>query len=190
MSTAFAIDLPDDLLARVRAGELSAQERLYRLFERPAYTLALRVLGNPDDARETLHDALLTAFDRLGQYRGQAPFWAWLRQIVANAALMRLRQRRRLDDRHACLPDDESLLPDPVQPGPSLLAEGPVLQRALAALPDVTRSVVWLYCVEGYSHPEIAGLMGQSVSFSKSQLARGLTRLRRLLAVEEVCHAD
>lgn len=190
MSAAFAIDVAPDLLAKARAGELPALERLYRLFERPAYTLALRLLGDAEDAREVLHDAMLAAFGRLTQYRAEAPFWAWLRQIVANTALMRLRQRRRVDDRQTGLPDPDLGLADEIEPGPAMAAEAPVLQRALSALPDATRSVVWLYCVEGYSHPEIAGLMGQSVSFSKSQLARGLARLRRLLTTQEVCHAE
>ena len=54
------------------------------------------------------------------------------------------------------------------------------LERALNGLPQVTRSVVWLYHVEGYSHEEIAESFGKSVSFSKSQLARGTQKLRAL----------
>ncbi len=71
-----------------------------------------------------------------------------------------------------------------------LLAETALVERALSKLPAATRSVIWLYCVEGYSHPEIAQAMGQSVSFSKSQLSRGLARLRCDLGVEEaISHA-
>ena len=55
------------------------------------------------------------------------------------------------------------------------------LARALYQLPDATRSVLWLYHGEGYTHEEIAALMGKSVSFSKSQLSRGARRLRALL---------
>lgn len=188
MSSAFAIEVPDLLLAAARRGESAAQERLYRLFERPAYTLALRLLSDPDEARDVLHDALLGVFQRLHQFRGDCPFWAWLRQVVVNTALMRLRRRRRLDAHEEIVADGEDA-PDDRAPPPSLAAEAALLERALARLPATTRSVVWLACVEGYSHPEIAASMQQSVSFSKSQLARGLARLRRLLAVEqETCH--
>ena len=55
------------------------------------------------------------------------------------------------------------------------------LERALAALPAITRSVVWLHDVEGYTHGEIARLLGRTASFSKSQLARAHVRLRELL---------
>ena len=188
VSSTFAIDVSDRLLTDARQGKLDAFERLYRLFERPAYTLALRLLGDPDDAREVLHDAMLGAFDRIGQYRGDSPFWAWLRQIVANTALMRLRKRTRI----SAVESEDSQLDTVAGRGgvsPILAAESVVLERALARLPDITRSVVWLYFVEGYSHAEIAGAMAQTVSFSKSQLSRGLARLRVLLDIEEVAHA-
>ena len=188
MSSNFDIDVPAPLLVAVRAGDLGAFEQLYRLFERPAYTLALRLLADPDDAREVMHDALLGAFDRIGQFRGESPFWAWLRQIVTNTALMRLRRRRRVDAVETDWPDDDRA-PTAMDASPFVAAETAVLERALAKLPDVTRSVIWLYCVEGYSHAEIAAFMAQTASFSKSQLSRGLARLRVLLDVKEVSHA-
>lgn len=184
MSPRFAIDVPEPVIAAARRGDLAAFEAIYRLFERPAYTLALRLLGDAEQAREALHDALLAAFGRMDQFRQDSPFWAWLRRIVANTALMALRRRQRQPAQDTLGDDVEQL--GSATPSPLCLAEAGALDRALAALPDVTRSVVWLYCVEGYSHAEIAELMQHSVSFSKSQLARGLGRLRRLLAVEEV----
>lgn len=188
MSSTFAIDVPDHLILQARAGEMVALERIYRLFERPAYTLALRLLADADQAREVLHDALLNAFSRLEQFRADSPFWAWLRQIVVNMALMRLRARRRSRALETALSDDDWMMGDEGG-APIRAAESGALERALSALPTTTRSVIWLYCVEGYSHAEIAESMAQSVSFSKSQLARGLARLRRLLNVEEVFHA-
>jgi RNA polymerase sigma-70 factor (ECF subfamily) len=59
------------------------------------------------------------------------------------------------------------------------------LDAALANLPDVARAVVWLHDVEGFTHKEIAGLMGKTESFSKSQLSRAYMRLRPMLAVPE-----
>lgn len=189
MSSHFAIAVAPELIAAARAGTMPALEQLYRLFERPGHTLALRLLADPDDAREVLHDAMLSAFQRLDQFRGECPFWAWLRQIVVNTALMRQRGRApAMAVRMDALEGDEALVAS--GPGPLQLAETALVERALAELPAATRSVIWLYCVEGYSHPEIARAMGQSVSFSKSQLARGLARLRRDLGVAEaISHA-
>ena len=64
-----------------------------------------------------------------------------------------------------------------------------LLQRALATLSPATRSVLWLYHAEGYTHDEIAALMQRTASFSKSQLARGTKKLRVALALTEDAHA-
>jgi len=173
--SAFQIDVPQALLARACAGDLAAFEQIYRRFERPVYTLALRLLGEPEAARDVLHDAMLKVFQRVSTFRGEAPFWGWLRQIALNEALMRLRQHERMESSDAI----DSCIDD--APGPWAHADASTLERALARLPARTRSVLWLYHVEGYSHPEIAELVGKTVSFSKSQVARGTQRLREIL---------
>lgn len=178
-TSAFAIEIPDSLLARARAGEAAAFEQLYRRFERPVFTLALRICGDREEAADVLQDTMLKLFHRIGEFRAVdgAPFWGWLRRVAVNEALMRLRRGDRLAD---ALPPDE-LLPDDLGPPPSAAAEAAQLQRALAALPAATRGVLWLYHAEGYTHEEIATLMQRTPSFSKSQLARGGRRLRALL---------
>ena len=70
-----AIDVPDSLLRRAQGGELRAFEQIYRLFERPVFSLALRLLGDAETAREVLHDAMLKLFQRIGQFRHESPFW-------------------------------------------------------------------------------------------------------------------
>jgi len=183
-SSTFAIDLPAGLLDSIRAGDLGAFERLYRLFQRPIYSLAMRMLGDPDEAMETTHDAFLRMNGALPSYRGDAPFWAWLRKIAVNETLMRLRRRN-------SRPHSDSLDEDDATPStghsPLQHAQSAELERAMAALPDITRSVLWLFHGEGYTHDEIAQLMGRTASFSKSQLARGTQRLR--IALSEPEHA-
>lgn len=179
--SAFAIDLPPGVLKRACAGDHAAFEQIYRQFERPIYALALRVLGDAEEAMEVVHDALLKVFRGLAGFRGDAPFWGWLRQIAANEALMRLRRRDRvlfMDELPEAWLEDETLLL------PVHAAEHAVLERALAELPATTRAVLWMFHAEGFSHDEIGRLMGRSSSFSKSQLARGTRRLRSLLHVE------
>jgi RNA polymerase sigma-70 factor (ECF subfamily) len=189
-ASAFAIDVPAALLASARAGDRAAYAQLYRCFERPVFTLALRICGDRDDASEVLQDTMLKLFDRIDDYRGNdgAPFWGWLRRIAVNEALMRLRRDRRLAQ---ALPGDDLLADDHALP-PAAAADAALLQRALASLPAATRSVLWLYHAEGYTHEEIAALMQRTPSFSKSQLARGTRRLRALLEpaqLTETLHA-
>jgi RNA polymerase sigma-70 factor (ECF subfamily) len=177
--SSFAIDVPDALLARARAGERAAFEQLYRWFERPVFTLALRVGGDRDEAADVLQETMLKVIDRIGDFRGRSPFWGWLRQIAVNEALMRLRRGRRLA--HEISDDLIGEQAEDHGPLPPAAADAAQLQRALATLPVATRSVLWLYHAEGYTHEEIANLMQRTPSFSKSQLARGTRRLRALL---------
>lgn len=182
----FAIDVPAALLAEARRGSMPAFEQLYRLFERPVFTLALRLLGDRDEAQEILHDAMLKVFQNIDGFRGDSPFWGWLRQIAANEALMRLRKRARLayvEDVPEPDGDDHAMLL------PAVAADASRLVEAMQQLPDATRSVLWLFHAEGYTHEEIAGLMQRSVSFSKSQVARGTRRLRQLLEAAGPEHA-
>jgi RNA polymerase sigma-70 factor (ECF subfamily) len=129
---------------------------------------------------------MIKLLDRIAAFRGDSPFWGWLRQIAVNEALMLMRRRGKfvvegeLDE--AMLADNEQLLPPRA-------ADAAILGRALSKMPGATRSVLWLYHAEGYTHEEIAAAMGKSLSFSKSQLARGTRRLRVLLELEpEAAH--
>ncbi|HMM66461.1 MAG TPA: sigma-70 family RNA polymerase sigma factor [Dokdonella sp.] len=182
MNSHFCIDVPDTLVARLKRGELRAFEQVYRLFEKPAWTLALRMIGNTEDAREIVHDAMLRVFERAAQYRGDSPFWGWIRRIVVNEALMRMRRDRGHHEEDIDGAETE-LAADSAPPW--AWTEARQLEDALAALPALTRSVLWLYHVEGHTHPEIAGMTGKSVSFSKSQLARGTARMRELLGTSK-----
>jgi RNA polymerase sigma factor (sigma-70 family) len=173
--SSFQIDVPDGLIARARMGDFGAFEQIYRRFERPVFSLALRMLNDAEAAREVLHDAMLKVFQHIEQYRSDSPFWGWLRQIALNEALMRLRRERHFEFDG----ESEHIAADDAPPW--VRADSLALERALGKLPAQTRSVLWMYHVEGYSHPEIAEMVGKTVSFSKSQVARGTARLRELL---------
>jgi RNA polymerase sigma factor (sigma-70 family) len=160
------------LVARARAGDLSALEQLYRTYERPVYTLARRLTRSVEDAEDVLQETFLEVCRSLKQWRGEGSLWGWIRTIAASKALMRyrrekLREWEPLQDDVAGRAGDVALAMD--------------LEAALARLPDRSRAVVWLHDVEGYTHEEIAELMGMTTSFSKSQLARAHERLRQWL---------
>jgi RNA polymerase sigma factor (sigma-70 family) len=183
-ASSFAIDVPDDLVARMRRGDRAAFEQVYRWFERPVYTLALRMCGDRELAADVLQETMLRLVDRVDGFRGERsgearPFWGWLRQIAVNEALMALRRARR--DGALQTLDDGPEPADDLTPPPPVAADVARLQQALDALPTATRAVLWLYHAEGYTHDEIAAAMQRTASFSKSQLARGTRRLRALL---------
>ena len=185
MSRLTEIAVADDIVQKARCGEESAQAHIYGVLASAVHGLIRRIVGNRALAEDLFQDTMMTVFERLGSFRGEAPLGAWVRQVAITRCLMYLRSpwhRARLalernDDMpygSECHARDEILritLPD----GWSDQID---LERALATLSATARAVVWLYDVEGYSHEEIARQFGRTVSFSKSQLARAHARLR------------
>ena len=143
------------------------------------YSLARRMLVSPALAEDVLQETFVEVLRKLHTFRGEAGVGFWIRRIAVNKCLMYLRSgwhSRRVDTETI-----ESLCP----PAQTPQAEHQVaLERALATLPDTSRTVVWLHDVEGYTHKEIGAMMDRTTSFSKSQLARAHKRLRILLQGE------
>lgn len=171
-----SIPVPDVLVARAKAGDLEALEGLYRAFETPVYNLARRMLRHPEDAEDVLQETFLEVVRSISQYRGDGHLWGWIRQIAASKALMRLRRDK--------LRITEVLEEQVAGSPPPAVGARIDLEKAFEQLSDVSRAVVWLHDVEGFTHEEIAERMGKTVSFSKSQLARAHARMRTLLAAE------
>jgi len=155
---------------------MRACEKIYRKFHKQAFTVAMRICNNRELAQDVTQEAFINAFKRMQQYRGDSPFWAWLRRVVVNHAISALRK----------LPRHDSVeLEDHMSPG-SGDQEGighcMDLEIALRQLSDEDRMVVWLHDVEGYQHQEIARLVGKTESYSKTRLNRARAKLRELIS--------
>lgn len=170
-------------IARLRRGEAATQSVMFRQFEKAVYTLCMRMLGNATSALDAMQDSFVQAFGNIETYRGGAPFGLWLRSIVVNRCLRELRDARLNLPLHedAAHSRNEQNAAEQFWPM-DLLGDRIDLECALAQINNRTRTVLWLHHVEGYQHNEIAELFGQSMSFSKSQLARGLSQLRSLMS--------
>ncbi|NIP16781.1 MAG: sigma-70 family RNA polymerase sigma factor [Xanthomonadales bacterium] len=171
----FDIEIDDVTLAGARRGDLPACERIYRKYQQPAFTVAVRICRCREMARDVTQEAFITAFRRFRQYRGDAPFWGWLRRVVVNHAISTLRKQPKaeiieFEDYRAPVSGD--------QEGIGLAMD---LESALGLLGDEDRAIIWLHDVEGYRHREIAKLFGRTESFSKTRLARARQRLRSLI---------
>jgi RNA polymerase sigma-70 factor (ECF subfamily) len=180
------IPIPEELIVRARGGEEAAQAEIYRALGPAVFALTRRLVGNRAVAEDLFQDTMMALFQRLGDFRGEAPLGAWLRQVAVTRCLMYLRSPWHRARLHWESGDgDGSLRSTTLSVTPATSADALDVERALASLTPVGRAVVWLFEVEGYSHEEIARLFGRSVSFSKSQLARSLARLRLGLAPRE-----
>ena len=178
--------VPDEVLARACAGDDAAREAIYRIFAPATLTLIRRLVGQQALAEDIFQDTMMTLYERLPQFRREAPLGAWLRQIALSRCLMCLRSpwhraRMRLEATELVTGSADTVLL-----APGYRVESIDVERALASLPPTARAVVWMFEVEGYSHEEIARAFGRSVSFSKSQLARAHVRLRAWFKPQEI----
>jgi RNA polymerase sigma factor (sigma-70 family) len=177
---ASATALDELAIQRAKSGDLNALEGVYRAYEGTVYSLARRICRTAEDAEDVLQETFFEVCRSIGRFRGTAPgsLTAWVKKIAASKALMRVRQGKYRDTDEL---DDEGMAAGRPAPDIALRMD---METALARLSDTARAVVWLHDVEGYTHEDIAESMGKTVSFSKSQLARAHTRLRRWLGEE------
>ena len=166
-----------DLLAAHHAGDPDAFGQLAERYSRELWAIALRTLGNPHDAADAVQEALVAAYRRAGTYRGDAAVRTWLRRIVVNACIDRIRHERLRRTVPWPERDVPSRRPDPAVELATRMAVG----EALAMVPVEQRIAVVLVDVQGYPVAEAAAILEVPVGTVKSRCARGRARLAALL---------
>jgi RNA polymerase sigma-70 factor, ECF subfamily len=134
--------------------------------------VAYHITGSRADAEDVLHDVFLGLPAALARYEERGRIEAWLVRLTAHAALTRGRRRRRAA---------ETPIENKAITGAAPDTERIDIQSALRALPASLRAVVVLKEIEGYSHAEIAQILGISVGASEVRLCRAMKRLREAL---------
>lgn len=171
------------LVEAARHGSKTAFDELVRRTYVDTYTLAARLTGNEEDARDVVQEAYLRAWKGMRRFRGDAQFTTWLYRITANASYTHLQKRNRQRTTH--LDDVDEPVDVRHEGAPEASAESDAglseLATALDALPPKLRQVVVLKDVYGLSHEAIAAELGISISAAKVRLHRGRKRLRELL---------
>ncbi|SHJ51238.1 RNA polymerase sigma-70 factor, ECF subfamily [Hymenobacter daecheongensis DSM 21074] len=167
-----------DLIAACRQGSVRAQKQLYEQFSGMMFGVCLRYLRRREDAEEVMLGGFAKVFRALDQYRHEGSFEGWIRRIMVNEALGQLRRKEPL---HLAIDDSHTELAVTPAEAESQLNAADLL-ALLAELPAGYRTVFNMYAVEGFSHAEIAGMLGISEGTSKSQLSKARAMLQRRLA--------
>ena len=174
------------LVEAARQGDREAFDELVRRTYVDTYTLAVRLTGNEEDARDVVQEAYLRAWKGIGRFRGDAQFTTWLYRITANASYTLVQKRRRRRTEPMETADEPIELAPEAQP--EAAAESAVVMQqlsdAVAQLPPKLRSIVVLKDVYGLSHEAIAEELGISVAAAKVRLHRGRKKLRDVLFEE------
>lgn len=149
-----------------------AQKRLYDTYASKMFAVCIRYSDNRETAKDILQDGFVTVFEKIGTYSGNGSFEGWMRRIFVNTALMSLRK-------NDVLKYSEQIEEIPLYELQSTHAniiediDVKVILDLIARMPVGYRTVFNLNVVEGYSHQEIAQMLGISEVASRSQLSRG-----------------
>lgn len=175
------------LLLRIRKADAAALATLYEATINRVYTLALRILRNAADAEEISIDVYKQVWDQAARYdAARGPVLAWLMVITRSRALDRLRKtnqergiRQHLDNPDTAYTEEQ---PTTVQDLLEIMEHNSRVHEALKQLSPAQRQAITLGFMEGLSHPEIATRLATPLGTVKSNIRRGLTRLRQLLS--------
>jgi RNA polymerase sigma-70 factor (ECF subfamily) len=183
-----------ELLERLWAGEPAAYRQLVEQNSANVYNVALKLLGDEQEAEDVLQETFLSAFEAIDRFEGRSQLSTWLYRIAYNASLMRLRKRDRMTtfsldqgtgiEEMTEVPGSRQLVDWSAVPDDQLLtAEArQEMDQAIAELPETLRSAFVLRDVQGLSGAETAEILGITVQAVKNRLHRARLRLRDRLS--------
>ena len=160
------------------AGDREAQGELYAQYASRLYALCYRYVADRDEAQDLMHDAMIKAMDsfRSFSYSGDGSLYAWLRRLTVNVVIDRLRQMSKL----RLVPLDQTMETGNPEADDNAADDIPaqVLMDLVASLPSVRRTVFNMYCIDGFSHKDIAAAIGITEKGSASILAKARAQLK------------
>ena len=173
------------VIRRVQKGDVNAFEALVSAYEKNVYNLALRMMGNAQDAEDMAQEAFLKAYNSLPGFRGDSKFSVWLYRIVSNVCLDQLRKKSKRPTVSLSMEDEDGEetqldLPDTAQSPEELLEKKltrEAVRRGLAQLPEDARQILLLREIQGLSYEEIGEALGLEAGTVKSRIFRARKRL-------------
>jgi RNA polymerase sigma factor (sigma-70 family) len=171
-----------DIIEGCRRGDRKAQRILYDSYSKKFYAICLRYIKDRDLAEDVLVEAFMKIFEKIDQFESKGSFEGWMKRVVVTQSLLTLRNNKNLLMEVNL--ESEGDYNQPSYESNHLEAEE--LMDLVTSLPTGYRTVFNLYAVEGYSHAEIAELLGITESTSKSQLNRSRNLLKQKIAEQEL----
>jgi RNA polymerase sigma factor (sigma-70 family) len=166
-----------DLIRGCINGDRRMQELLYNSYSAKMYGVCLRYAGNTDDAQDILQEGFIKVFRNLERFRAEGSFEGWIRRIFVNTAIEHYRRKVNM---YPVTENQENNVEDKDWSAFDRLAAKD-LMKLIQELSPGYRAVFNLYVIEGYTHKDIAQMMGISEGTSKSQLARAKAILKNII---------
>ncbi len=165
----------EDIIKDCVKKKRKAQKLLYEHYHRPMLGICLRYCSTNTEAEDVMMTGFMNVFTKIASYKGSGSFEAWMKKVMINTAIDNFRKNKKYKD-HLDISEFEDELSTE-----NIIAEN-ISQKEvlnlLRELPPGYRMVFNLYAIEGYSHPEIAAMLGVSVNTSKTQLFKARKMLQ------------
>lgn len=170
----------EQLIQKCKKNDTKAQSQIYKLYSSKLFSVCLKYSNNYAEAQDNLHDAFVTIFKKIEQYKGKGSFEGWMKRIAINTALQRYRgvgvydivNEEQIEDATIEIDEDNIDLD--------------FLLKIIQELPNRYRLVFNLYVLDGYSHNEISKMLDISTGTSKSNLARARMILKEKIETFQV----
>ncbi len=169
----------DQLIQDCQQNNIRAQEQLYRLFAPKLFSVCLKYSRNYADAEDNLQDGFIIIFNKIGQFGFKGSFEGWAKRVMINNVLQKYRTEGVFELVNENIPDEAEVEIETESVSMDFLVS--IIQQ----LPDRYRMVFNLYVIDGYSHREIAEMLGITTGTSKSNLARARVILKEKIEAQQ-----
>jgi len=170
----------NDDLALVEAckkGDKKAQKKLYDKYAATMYAICLRYMSNEDEAKDSLQEGFIKVYKNIQKFNHTGSFEGWLKRIFVNTSIEQIRKRKM----HYDINDMDANTPEFAKNLQLSSIDADKIMGLVKKLPSGYRTVFNMYCVDGYSHKEIAEYLNVSENTSKSQLFKARKMLQEWL---------
>ena len=169
------VHIEDNQLARLCArGDEKARHELYTRYAAYLFALCIRYVGDRELARDLMHDAMIKIFDSVGKYKPTGSLKSWCGRVAVNMVIDHLRKSRRLET--VSIDQTQEKIPEPQNEEIAKIPKTE-LMRMVGQLPETKRVIFNLFCVEGYSHKDIAEMLNIKEKTSSSLLFKARAQL-------------
>lgn len=171
------VHIEDNELARLCArGDEKARQELYTRYAAYLFALCIRYVGDRELARDLMHDAMIKIFDSVGKYKPTGSLKSWCGRVAVNMVIDHLRKSRRLET--VSIDQTQEKIPEPQNEEIAKIPKTE-LMRMVGQLPETKRVIFNLFCVEGYSHKDIAEMLNIKEKTSSSLLFKAREQLAK-----------
>ena len=166
------------IIEACKQGNERSKYELYQLYSKAMFNMCYRMMNNREEAEDMLQEAFTQAFLKLGTYRYESGFGAWLKRIVINTCLNAI-NRKKVELTYCENPYQNETPEEEEEDNLQFTVAG--ITKAMEKLPEGSRMIFSLYLFEGYDHSEISQILSITESTSKSQFMRAKRRVIEIL---------